>query len=116
MGLQMPRLGDFLIQNRMNTLDTATSNASPQKWSIATQWREFVSADSLIRLSKIPLIKRQQFSPGPLRAFLVVDLATAHRPSMVAALVDLNRGLQVRRGKRFFELVLGRGVALVIVV
>jgi hypothetical protein len=48
------------------------------------------------RLGEIPLIECGEFRPRSLCSYLVVDLAAAHRPAVIAALVDLNLCLQMR--------------------
>ena len=62
------------------------------------------------------LVEGRQFGPGALGAGFVVDLAAAHGPAVVAALVDLDGGLEVGGGEGLLERVLGGGVALVVVV
>src|SRR3984957_1987774 len=69
-----------------------------------------------LTLGEVPFIECRQFGPCSLCACLVVDLAAAHRPAVIAALIDLNRCLQMRCREGLFELVLGRRIALVVVV
>ena len=65
---------------------------------------------------KIALVEGSQFGPGSLRARLVVDLAAAHRPAVIATLVHFNGSLQMRCRKALFQFVFGGRVALVVVI
>ena len=70
----------------------------------------------LWRLGEITFVECEEFGPGAFGSGFVVDLAAAHRPTVIAAVVNLDRCGEMRCGKGGFECALGGGIALVVVV
>src|SRR5665213_4335352 len=70
----------------------------------------------LWRLGEIAFVECEEFGPGAFGSGFVVDLAAAHRPTVIAAVVNLDRCGDMRCAKGGFESVLGGGIALVVVV
>src|ERR1035438_4969180 len=71
---------------------------------------------SLWRLGETSFVQYEEFGPCAFGSGFVVDLAAAHRPTVIAAVVNLDRCGEMRCGEGGFECVLGGGIALVVVV